>query len=264
MSHTAVPPSGVFSPSRTSAATKPERYFHVLAAALLVAAMLTGFHHFYFQGRAYPGREITPPIRLLVILHGSAMAAWMLVFLIQPLLILGNNRKLHRKIGMVGAAIAGCAVLLGLKVGVESARVKPPEMIQYGLTPNQFMSIPILSILVFGGCVAAAVAYRRNPALHRALMLVGTLSAVTAAMARIDFMNGLFAHTVLQRIFGVYATTLFVATLLLVLKTAMMRKLDRALAIGWVGLALFFACAVQIATTPLWGGIATFLLRVMA
>lgn len=226
--------------------------------------MLTGFHHFYFGGRAYPGREITPPIRRLVILHGSAMAAWMLVFLVQPLLILGNSRKLHRKVGMVGAAIAACALALGLKLAVESARVKPPEMRQYGLTPDQFMSIPVLSVLMFGALIAAAIAYRRNPAIHRTLMLVGTLSAITAATARIDFLNHLFTGTVFARIWGIYFTTLFVALLLLALKSALARKLDRPLSIGVLGLALFFAFDVQLATTDLWDGFAKFLLRVMA
>ena len=153
--------------------------------------MLTGFHHFYFGGNAYPGRPLTPPIRNLVILHGSAMAGWMLIFLVQPLLILAKNPKLHRKVGTVGAVIAGFAFLLGIKLGIEAARVKPPGMLAMGLNATQFMAIPVLSMLAFGACIAAAVAYRRNPALHRTLMLVGTLFAISAAMARIDFLTGL-------------------------------------------------------------------------
>ena len=261
---TAEPPPAVSSSTRTVPLAKPEKYFHTVAAVVLIAAMLTGFHHFYFEGRAYPGREITPPIRRLVILHGSAMAAWMLVFLLQPLLILGNNRKLHRKVGTAGAVIAGCAVLLGIKLAVESARVKPPQMLQYGLTPNQFMSIPFLSILMFGACVAAAVDYRRNPAIHRTLMLVGTLSAITAALARIESLGKIFAGTIFERIWGIYFTTLLCAVLLLALKSMLARKLDRTLAMGCIGLALFFAFDVQIATTAGWSGIADFLLRVMA
>lgn len=254
----------VSSPIRTVPNVKPEKYFYAVAAVVLVAAMLTGFHHFYFEGRAYPGREITPPIRRLVILHGSAMTAWMMVFLSQPLLVLRNEKKLHRKVGTVGAMLAGIAVVVGLKVAVESARAKPPEMLQYGLTPIQFMSIPVLSILMFGACIAAAVANRRNPGIHRTLMLVGTLSAITAALARIDPLKDLFAGTVFERIWGIYFTTLFVTVLLLVLKSTLARKLDRALAIGCIGLALFFAFDVQIATTAIWGNIANFLLRVTA
>jgi hypothetical protein len=69
---------------------------------------------------------------------------------------------------------------------------------------------------------------------------------------------------VFERIWGIYFTTLFVAVLLLVLKSTLARKLDRALAIGCIGLALFFAFDVQIATTAIWGNIANFLLRVTA
>ncbi len=226
--------------------------------------MLTGFHNFYFEGRSYPGRPITPPIRSLVILHGCAMSAWMLIFLVQPLLILAKNRKLHRKVGTVGAVIAACAFLLGMKLGVESARFKPPGMIAAGMNPIQFMAVPILTMLEFGVCIAAAIIYRNKAPLHRTLMLIGTLCAIPAAVGRIDPLNNLYAGTVFERIWGVFFMTLVLALLLLGLKCVLSRKLDRNLAIGCIGLALFFAFDTQFAMTRAWDGVAHLLLRVMA
>jgi hypothetical protein len=264
MPSSAEPPSAVSSPPRAAPASKPDRHFHVIAAIVLIGLILTGFHHFYFHGRAYPGRPITPPIRNLIVAHGSLMAVWILVFLFQSLLILGNRRAIHRKIGSLAGVIAGAAVLLGLKLGIEAARVKPPGMLVDGLTATQFMAIPVLSVLVFGGCVAAAIIFRRNPSLHRTLMLIGTLSAMTAAVARIDFLSNLYAGTVFARIWGPFFMTAVLAFLLLVLKAALARKFDRKLAVGAVGLTLVLAFINQFATTGIWDGIAQFLLRVTA
>ncbi len=243
--------------------SKADRYFHTIAATVLIVLMLTGFHHFYFQGRAYPGRGITPPIRGLVITHGSAMALWMLIFLVQPLLILTDNRKLHRKVGTAAAVIAAFAFLLGIKLGVEAARVKPPGMIVDGLDAVQFMAIPVLSMLAFGGCVAAAIAYRRNPAVHRTCILIGTLFAISAAVARIDFLTQSYAGTVFDRIWGPFFMTLVVALLLLALKSVLSRKLDTRLAMGCAGLGLFLAFNFQIASTAVWASVGHMLIRAL-
>jgi hypothetical protein len=42
------------------------------------------------HGKAYPGRELAPEIRTLLIPHGIGMSAWFLLFLVQPLLIVAG------------------------------------------------------------------------------------------------------------------------------------------------------------------------------
>ena len=247
--------------ARTAPSPKPGRLFHTIAALVLVAVMLTGFHHFYFHGRAYPGRELTPPIRTLVILHGTAMAAWMLVFLAQPLLILTGKRRIHERVGMAAACIAAAIVILGLKLGVESARFKPPGMLVSGLAPRPFMAIPVISVLLFGGFVAAGVICRRRLAVHRAMMLLGTLAAISAALARIDSLANLYADTVWERLWGPFFMTVVLAVLLLFLKWLLTRSIDRIYAIGCAGLAVALAAIVQLAPTSAWDSVATALLR---
>ena len=248
--------------AKPASAGNPARYFQTLSAALLLILMLVGFHHFYFQGRAYPAaRPITPPIRGLVILHGSAMAVWMVLFLVQPLLILSGNRNAHKRLGILASCFAAAVVVLGLKLAVESARVKPEGMVQFGMNPRQFMAIPMMSILFFAGFVSAAIAYRRRPARHRAFMLTGTLFAISAAVARIDALTQLYAGTVLARIWGPYFMTVAVAFFLLALKGVLSRSLDRPLALSCVALAGLLALNVQLAMTPAWESVASFLLR---
>lgn len=179
-------------PSQSSAS----RFFYTGVSAILILFVIWGFHHFYLQGRAYPGRELTPPIRTLVILHGIAMAAWMLLMLVQPLLVAIGKRRVHMAVGKIGAGIAALIVILGLKLGIESTRVAPPEAIIWGLTPKQFMAVPVLSILIFGGLVVAAVINRRRPEIHRSMMLLATMAALSAAVSRIDAISALYHETI--------------------------------------------------------------------
>ena len=252
------------SPARHSAPTKTfksMRFFHAAAAALLLVLMLWGFNQFYMHGRAYPDRPLTPPIRTLLIMHGTAMAAWMLLSLAQPLLIVTNNRRTHMMLGRVGAVIAACIVILGLRLGIESTRVNPPDMRLWGLSPKQFMAVPIISILIFGSFVTAGVLNRRRPEVHRAMMLLSVLAVMPAAMDRIDAIKDLYSGTVWGTIFGPYFSMLVVAVIFLGVKWLLQRSVDKYYAIGCAGLIISSALIMQIATTGAWDTFAGFLLR---
>jgi hypothetical protein len=246
---------------RSAPTPTPARFFHSIAAVALIALMVTGFQRFFFAGRAYPDRELTPPIRTLIILHGTAMSIWMLVFLAQSTLILSGKKRLHMRIGKIAAFLAAAIVVLGLKLGVEAARVKPPGMLVDGLDPKQFMAIPVVNVLLFAGFVTAGILYRRRPAVHRAMMLLGTVAAVAAAMARIDVLSNLYAGTVWERIWGPYFMTVLLVVLLFGFKCVLTRSFDRAYTIGGVVLALGFAANAQLATSSVWGSVARALLR---
>lgn len=110
---------------------------------------------------------------MLVILHGTGMTAWMLLFLAQPLLIVTGNRRVHMMLGRFGALLAICIVILGFKLGIESTRISPPDMRLWSMTPKQFMAVPIVSIVIFAGLVAAGVWKRRQPVIHRPMKIDG-------------------------------------------------------------------------------------------
>src|SRR5690606_20229519 len=99
------------------------RWFYSMASLSLLVIMVIGFQWFYLQGKAYPGRPLTPPIRTFVIIHGCLMTAWILLAVAQPMLIATKRRILHKKLGMFGAVLAAVIVVAGLHIGIESARV---------------------------------------------------------------------------------------------------------------------------------------------
>ena len=213
--------------ARATARSGHDRWFYSGAAALILALMLLGFQQYYLHGKAYPGRPIAPPIRTLVHLHAAAMTAWVVLFLIQPLLIATGNRRVHMVVGSFGAGLAACIVILGLSLGIQGREYTPPVVRIWGLTPGQFMMVPVATVSLFGLLVALGVMTRRRPDVHRPLMLMATLIAIPAAVSRIGPLNALYEGTVLQTIFGPFLWTLVLATLLLVAKCLTRRSLDR-------------------------------------
>ena len=237
-----------------------KRYFYSIATLILLGLTVTGFQLFYFHGQAYPGRPLTPPIKTLVITHGMAMSLWLLLSLVQPLLIAGGNRRLHMMVGKIMAVFAVGLVILGLKMGIASCQVAPPGLMYGPLTPKQFMAVPILGIVLFAIFVTAGVLCRKRPDIHKPMMFLATLSVVTAALARIDFLNHLYAGTVWEKLFGVTFFPLVIGVVLLIVKCAVFRKFDRWFAAGFAFMVVWSLMTAQGATTA-WDSIASLLLR---
>lgn len=235
------------------------RFFYSAAAAALIALTIIGFQHFYLQGKSYPGREITPPIRGLVIAHGFAMSAWLLLFFAQPLLIVKGSRRVHMMLGKVGASLAALILVMGVWVAIQSARVTPPEAKIWNLPPKQFMMVPLIAVVMFAVFVGIGVWKRHRANIHRPMMLLGTLSAMTAAISRIDAINNLFVGTIFETIFGPFFSTLVFGAILLALRCAGTRAFDRWFAAGLASLIVVFALAMQIAPTRAWDAFASLL-----
>jgi hypothetical protein len=244
--------------TRTSAKSNPARLLYAAVAFLLLVATLLGFQQFFLHGKAYPGREIVPHAKLLVVAHGVAMSSWIVLFVIQPLLIVGAHRRLHMTLGKIGAVLAACIVVLGLQVPIAVTRYGP-EFPLWGLTRRQFMAIPIISILVFGIFVAIGVWYRRRPEIHRPMMLLATLSIVAAATDRITGLSALYDESIWGRLFGPFFPALVIGAMFLVVKWLLTRSFDRYLAAGYAALIAADAMIMALAPSEAWGRFAAFL-----
>jgi hypothetical protein len=231
---------------------KFEKFFYPAVGLLFLALTLIGFHHFYLQGRAYPGRPLTAEIKSLIILHGVSMALWILLFAAQPFLILAKRHKIHMTLGKIGAVLALFILVSGLHFAVNSTHAAPPGFVIWGLSARAFMIVPFSAVLLFAAFVGIAVWKRKRPAVHRAMMFLGTLSAVGAAISRIDAFNSLFLGTICERLWGPFFMTLVIGPALLLIHWALTRKFDKPMAIGLA--AMFAVCtfAMQFARTGAW------------
>jgi hypothetical protein len=239
--------------------THPRWFYPVATLALLVLTII-GFQLFYFEGKAYPGRPLPPPIRTLLIVHGVAMSAWMLVAVLQPLLVAAGNRALHRRIGTGAAVLAVALVVVGIQVSIESIRITPPDLARFGLLPKPFMMVPLWSIAAFGLFLFLGVAMRRRPEAHRAMMFLASLAAVAAATGRFGIINGLLAGTWLEHVLSAFVIIVAFGVVVLAVRWAVTRRFDRWLGFGLAGFAAGSVLATSFARTPAWDRIATALL----
>ena len=248
-------------PTRKPPKNSPaNRLFYPAAAMLILVMMFLGFMPYYLHGKAFGGRDVAPTIHTLVLLHGIAMTAWVLLFLVQPLLIATGRRRLHMRLGRVGAVLAICIIVLGWNMAIRSTRLIPPQARIWGVAPSQFMLGPIGTIVIFGLFVAAGIYFRRRPEIHRPIMLMATLLVLPAAVARIAPLSSLYQNTALASLFGPYLWTLIFATLLLLAKWALTRSFDRWFAIAYACLLATYLLTWHLATTRAWNWIATMLL----
>ncbi len=155
---------------------KTDRLFFTGMALASALTLFLGFLPSYFHRSA----EL-PALTPLYQLHGALFTAWVALLVVQTVLVAGRRTDIHRTLGVAGAVFAAVVFVVGLAVSVETLRRNggPP-----GGDPRKFFAIPLGDILVFGALVSAAVVERRRSEAHKRLMLLATISLLTAAIAR--------------------------------------------------------------------------------
>lgn len=239
----------------------PARLLYSGMAITLLILALIGFAQFYFHGKAYPGRELTPPIRTLIISHGLGMLLWMVIFTMQPLLVIAGRRDLHRMLGRVGVIVALYTIIVGWGLAIESTRVNPPDLMIWGLNTKQFLTVPVFGISLFMIFVAIGIWQRKRREIHRPMMLLATLAAMPAAVGRIDALSAWYRGTAWEFWFGPTLVTLAIGGLFLLVSRTLNGRWDAWFAVGYAGLFATSLSMMQLARTHAWDEIATMLLR---
>jgi len=227
----------------------------------MLALTVWGFQLFYLHGQAYPGRPLTSPIRSVIIQHGIAMSAWIILLIIQPLLIVNAKYRVHMTVGKIGAVLAVLVVFAGYRIAVGAAAVNPPEAKIWGLVPKQFLIVPLTALVLFAGFVLVGVWNRNRPEIHKPMMFFATLTAVAAAIDRIDFIRHVYERNILGALWGPFLAPVAIGLALLLLKWALTRSFDRVFTANLAVLAVSGLLAMKLATTQAWDQFASLLLR---
>ncbi|MSU23071.1 MAG: hypothetical protein EXS32_04525 [Opitutus sp.] len=132
----------------------------------------------------------SPPLKSLLHAHGLVFTAWLVLLIVQSGLVRANRVDLHKRLGIFGAGLAALMVFLGLYVAVDGARHGTSAD---GMAPLAFMIFPFGQTLMFGGFVGVGLWKRRQPELHRRLILVATICLLTPAISRIVDKRSLLA-----------------------------------------------------------------------
>ena len=144
----------------------------------MVFAVFVGFSRTYYLKGLYG----TPALPTLFHVHGVLFTAWMLLLAVQTGLVARRRTDLHRRLGLAGGVLAGAMTLAAMAMTMDLARRSAAAPNDIGLA---FTIVPFFTVIVFPVLVGIALLYRRQPEIHKRLMLIATLELVTAGVARI-------------------------------------------------------------------------------
>ena len=164
-----------------------ERRFFTGMALLVFAAVFLGFSRTYFLRPWFPASAARAPQEsYFYYFHGVAFAAWFGLLVLQVSLVAKRRVDLHRRVGVFGAVLALAMVVLGVLGAILAAR-RPTGFVGIPIPALQFLIVPIADMVLFALFVGLAIAQRRNAQAHKRLMLIASISLITAAIARWPF-----------------------------------------------------------------------------
>ena len=236
---------------------KRDRYFYSVAGAMFLALTVIGFQRYIFGGRHADGSPIDPAMLAIVVAHSSAIFAWFVLFFVQSVLIASKNRKVHMKLGWSVLVIGTTIAVTGPLVAYRSIQVFPSQVV-FDWPGPQFLLIMYSEIVLFVGFVAIGVLKRTRPRVHRPMMLLASLSIVSGATARIDLVNAMFG---LHHWMAIFGPVFVLGVLLLLVRWALTRKLEREFAVGFAVFTVVTLAVGQAAQTDTWIRLAGMMLK---
>lgn len=161
-----------------------ERLFYTGMVVAVFAAVFLGFARSFFLKPWFPAHPAPP--EPFFMLHGAVFAAWFALLVVQPLLVAAGRIDLHRRLGVGGALLAVAMVCVGI-AGAIIAASRSGGFVGVPIPPLVFMVVPFTDMVVFAILVGLAIARRADAQSHKRLMLIASISLLSAAIARWPF-----------------------------------------------------------------------------
>lgn len=155
-----------------------ERRFFFVMSILIFATAIAGFGSDIVVGRAWFN-----DFPWQVHVHAVVFTCWIVLYVVQNWLVVdARNIALHRRLGWLGAAIAGIMVPLGIAATMMAvARGSIAGIFPLGL----FLVMDILGILGFAALTFVAIRLRNHAGWHKRLMLCGTVLVIAPGIGRL-------------------------------------------------------------------------------
>jgi len=250
---------------KQQAGVKLDRLFYTAAGAIFLVVIVIGFQHYIFGGKHVDGSPIDPSNVATVAVHGSSIFAWYVLFFVQSLLISKQNRRLHMKLGWTVLVIAPIIVLSGPLVAIRFLRLDPSADWH-----REILLVNIEELSTYVVFVAIGVLNRKRPRVHRPMMLLSCLTMLIAPANRIPLINSIFGGWPKSSFFdfaqrytpalwpslaywmAIWGSTVSLGALLLLVRFAMTRRVDRELAAGYAAYVMVTVLTSKLALTSVW------------
>ena len=155
-----------FSASRTRNPSSEHRFYVGTAIVALIIAVVA-----FVPGIVDPASR-RGPITPLVALHGALFSGWLVLYLVQSVLVATGNRRLHRRLGVLGGGLAIAMIVSAYQTSIDTVRRGfdlSGDLDRLGPVILQ-TSFQLSYPAVFGALVVAALLNRRRPDVHKRLM----------------------------------------------------------------------------------------------
>ena len=153
-------------------------------AIVLAAIIVTGFAPtFYLRGYVPLPPMADQALSTLKLVHGIVATMWMGLFVAQTLLVATARVSTHRRMGVLGAALAVVMVAVGAAITVDALR---RGVSVAGVDPRVWwLGNTFPPIVLFAVLVGSALVLRRRRETHKRLMLLAMINLVPPALGRI-------------------------------------------------------------------------------
>jgi hypothetical protein len=156
-----------------------DRRFYLFIAFLTAAIVFAGFARTFFLNGFFAKMHLPS----LFILHGIVFSSWLVILVAQSALVTARQIRIHQKLGYASIAVVVAMFTLGWIMSVQAAQrgFTPPG----GPPPLAFLAFQIFGLVLFTAIVASGYFLRSRPETHKRLMIVGTVTILTPALARV-------------------------------------------------------------------------------
>ncbi len=170
--------------------------FFTILGLVMLALAIGGFWPQYFT--AVTGRTPAATAQFwLIHLHAGLFTVWLLLYISQATLIMTGRARIHLTMGPWLAAYGFIIAAVGLYAAALLAHRLGVRKNDYEAAAA-FAFFPVIDMVYFAGFLAAAVAYRKRPYLHKRAMFLATFSIAVVGLGRLVGRTGIESDLVWQ------------------------------------------------------------------
>lgn len=153
-------------------------------AAVLMLCVVAGFGRTFFFRAWFEA----PPLSSAQAAHGVVVTGWFAVFLVQALLVRHDRVALHRRLGLLGVAIAVATLVtatLAVLGTVDAFRARGDDVEALRGFVSMVVWGNLGALAAYATFVVRGIVLRRRADVHARMMLLASIAIVSPALIRI-------------------------------------------------------------------------------